>query len=197
MACGNNHVSRAHMAAPPAPAHDPQRAAQTALREAERLARQIAATYAREATEAERERAQQLRAQERLQEFHATFDPTKTPPGTHMWKVQNEPVVSDYNSKTGKINMYTNKDCMPIYGNIYPHVHYYEFPTQMGAVASMEHGKAGHAGHTSFGPGDSGRIVADQLTILRQAIADPSASPADVDRQVAILRQAVDRSRRP
>jgi hypothetical protein len=180
MACGNNHVGRDQIVEPPDPERDPYEAARAVLEEAQRLA-----TGAR---------AQQIRVIEQVADHKLSFDPAAVPDGYHMWQVQPQPSASDYNERTGKMNVYTGKDGMPIRGNRYPHVHYFESATEIGAVASVDHEV--HAGRIIFAPDASAGDIANELTILRQAIADENASVEEVERQVAELREALARSRR-
>ncbi len=205
MACGNNHVSRTQMATPPDPAQDPRRAAQAALQEARRLEREIKMIYEREPTREELAQAAEVRA--RIQEAKSNQD-TSLAPGTHVGKVHepdDPPWASAYYSRherTGapKIDVFTDPDGMPRLGNIYPHVHYYEQPSkgEAGAIASLDHGKGSqkHAGGISFAPGSAAKDIANQLTILQQAIATAGPSAADVQKEVDRLRDALNESRR-
>jgi hypothetical protein len=194
------------MATPPDPVNNPRRAAQAALQEARRLELQIQAIYEREPTSDELAQAAKVRA--RIQEAKGRQDTAGLPAGTHVGKVHDPddpPWASAYYSrhqKTGapKIDMYTGADGMPRLGNIYPHVHYYEQPSkgEAGAIASLDHGggSSNHAGRIDFAPGSAAKDIADQLTILRQAIATAGPSAADVQNEVDRLRDALNESRR-
>lgn len=192
MACGNNHVSRAHIDTSLIAENYLQHSAENA----QQLIDEILAIMAREPTEAERGRTEQLGVAERLHAHSNTFDQTQVPPGTRLWQVQTEPVASDYNVTTGKMNVYTGSDGMPILGNVYPHVHYWENPDdpqQSGAVASLAHGS--HSTPVLFGQGADYSAVVEHVKILEQAIADAALSPAEVDERVAHLREGLERRR--
>lgn len=205
MACGNNHVSRAHIATQPDPGSDPQRAAEAALAEAARIYRELLQVYRREPTRDELAQAANVRA--RILEAKRQVQSTDLPPGTHVGKVHetdDPPWASKYDTgvdhnRTGepKIDVYTDSDGMPRLGNLYPHVHYYEQPArgEAGATASLDHGKGDgkHAGNISFAH-ESAKAIADQLTILQKAIAS-AGEAAEVENEVNRLRDALNESR--
>lgn len=194
------------MATPPDPVNNPRRVAQAALQEARRLELQIKAIYEREPTRDELAQAAKVRAF--IQGAKGHRDSAAPPPGTHVGKVHkpdDPPWASAYYSrheKTGapKIDVFTGPDGMPGLGNIYPHVHYYEQPSkgEAGAIASLDHGKGSqkHAGGISFAPGSTAKDIADQLTILQQAIATAGPNAADVQNEVDRLRDALNENRR-
>ncbi len=103
-----------------------------------------------------------------------------------------EHAASQYNSRTGKIDVYTDAEGMPRLGNVYPHVHEFSSPNgDDGVTASVRAGKGegNHVGGSTLPPGTSGRDLARVAAVAaaRAVVAQADSSHVGLDECIAEL----------